>query len=325
LVNKIPKNRRLVRTSPIAKFKAVKNKEELACMREANLIDSVALIEYLCWLEENVTKQKITEVSGAAYLDNLRGQLKTNRGLSFPSISSSGPNGAVIHYRPAPETDRPITTGDVYLIDSGGHYMCGTTDVTRTVHFGTPSDEIKRNFTLVLKGHINLNNTIFPSGLNGSRLDAITRQALWREGLDYAHGTGHGVGCLLSVHEFPYGISGARLRANEFGLTEGMIVTIEPGYYKDGEYGLRVENVVEVIKANTPNRFRDNDFLTFEPITFVPIQSKMILPELLSVQEVKWLNDYNKKCFDLVSPLCNDFGKKHVAEWLKKQCDPIKP
>merc|ERR1712241_1041883 len=205
-------------------------------------------------------------------------------GLSFDTISSVGPNAAIIHYKATPETSRALTTEEIYLVDSGGQYKDGTTDVTRTMHFGTPKTFEKECFTRVLKGQIRLGRTIFPAKLKGQCLDSLARLALWEVGLDYGHGTGHGVGSYLNVHEGPMGISW-RPYPDDPGLQEGMILSNEPGYYMDNNFGIRIENLVRIVKAKTlygATHSPSKEFLTFENLTVVPIQVKLILPHLLT-------------------------------------------
>lgn len=201
--------------------------------------------------------------------------------------------------------------------------MAGTTDVTRTVHLSaTPTAEQRENSTRVLKGHLALARLIFPANINGSSVDCLARAALWSQGLDYNHGTGHGVGAFLNVHEGPCGISGTR-SGQEEGLKEGMVLTIEPGFYKAGEYGIRIENVFLVVKANTPHRFNDRDFLTFEAISLVPLQRALIDPRLLTEEEIAWINAYHAQCLEIVGAEMEAQGKPQLLRWLSRQCEPL--
>jgi Xaa-Pro aminopeptidase len=265
---------------------------------------------------------QVTEISGADELEGFRKQHENFVGLSFPSISGSGPNGAIIHYRPSPESDRSLSLDELYLIDSGAQYKDGTTDVTRTLHFGNPTDMEKECFTRVLKGMIGLSSAVFPDKIQGHRLDTIARKALWDVGLDYAHGTGHGVGSFLNVHEGPMGISW-RVYPNDTGLEEGMILSDEPGYYEDGKFGIRIESLVKIIKAEPKYAATGKKFLTFDQITLVPIQTKLILPTLLTDQETDWLNNYHQTCRDRVGALLKEMGKVEALDWLIKETQPI--
>ena len=241
-------------------------------------------------------------------------ELSDFMGLSFDTISSTGPNGAIIHYKPLPESCSMIDVNQMYLCDSGGQYKDGTTDVTRTLHFGTPSEHEKECFTRVLKGHIQLDMAVFPHGTSGYILDVLARGGLWKSGLDYQHGTGHGVGHFLNVHEGPQSIS-PRIGSNETPLIPGMTVTNEPGYYEDGNFGIRIENIMVVKNASTSFRFGDKDYYGFEHITWVPIQTKLIKKELLTNEEVEWVNKYHSDVYDKISPYLNGDD----LNWLKKE------
>lgn len=318
----IPKDQCIFSPSPVAKLKCVKNSAEIEGMRQAQIQDAVALCEFMMWLEHEVPRGAVTEIVAADKAQELRSQQKDFISLSFDTISSIGPNGAIIHYKPKPETDVPVTTDQVYLIDSGAQYRCGTTDTTRTVHLGTPSKHEQECFTRVLKGHINLSTVVFPSGTKGHSLDTLARTALWDVGLDYPHGTGHGVGAFLNVHEGPCGIS-ARMSLTDIPLEEGMILSDEPGYYEDGKFGIRIENCVLVTKAETKHRYRNKQFLTFEPITLVPIQTKMIDPNLLTEDEISWLNSYHANIRTVVGEELKAQGKTEVYHWLLKNTESL--
>lgn len=320
LTSLVPKERRVSGLSPIQMLKAIKNETELQGMRNAQLRDSCALCEYLAWLEREVPKGNLTEITAADKLEALRREQVDYVSLSFATISSSGPNGAIIHYSPTAETDRKLSLDELYLCDSGGQYKDGTTDVTRTVHFSTPTDKQKEAFTYVLKGHIALCSVVFPSKLQGARIEALARAPLWSVGLDYKHGTGHGVGAFLNVHEGPQGIN---QRWADEGLHAGMVVTDEPGFYEDGEFGIRIENVVIVKNADTKYNFGGGSYLTFEPITLVPIQNKMVLPELLTQDEIEWLNKYHATCLEKVGELLRQQDKIDVLRWLEKETQPL--
>lgn len=320
LTNAIPKDRRHEQASPVAEMKAVKNAVEIEGMRRAHIKDAVTLCEYFSWLEKEVPKGTVTEVSGAEKLEEIKRGQEDYISLSFDTISSTGEHGAVIHYKPTEETDRKLSTEEMYLCDSGAQYKDGTTDVTRTMHFGTPTDYEKECFTRVLKGYINLNTVIFPNGVKGHMLDTLARTALWDVGLDYLHGTGHGVGSFLNVHEGPCGIS-PKVSLADVPLEEGMILSDEPGYYEDGKFGCRVENLVLVTKAETTYNFKKKGYLTFEPITLVPIQMKMVDPKLLTEKEMNWINDYHSKCRDIVGNELKKQGKTAAYEWLMRETE----
>uniref|UniRef100_A0A8C0ET07 Xaa-Pro aminopeptidase 1 n=1 Tax=Bubo bubo TaxID=30461 RepID=A0A8C0ET07_BUBBB len=304
LTEAIPKAYRyLTPYTPICIAKAVKNASETEGMRRAHIKDAVALCELFNWLEKEVVQQK----------DFVE--------LSFATISSTGPNGAIIHYKPVPETNRTLSVNEIYLLDSGAQYKDGTTDVTRTMHFGTPSAYEKECFTYVLKGHIAVSAAIFPNGTKGHLLDSFARSALWDCGLDYLHGTGHGVGSFLNVHEGPCGIS-YKTFADE-PLEAGMIVSDEPGYYEDGSFGIRIENVVLVIPAETKYNFKNRGSLTFEPLTLVPIQTKMIDVNLLTQKECNWVNDYHQKCREVIGAELERQGRHEALRWLVQETEPL--
>lgn len=318
----IPKNHRTpIPYTPLCLAKAVKNPTEVQGMRMAHIKDAVALCELFAWLEKEIPKGTVTEISAADKAEEYRSQQKDFVGLSFPTISSVGPNAAIIHYRPLPETNRTLTVNEVYLIDSGAQYIDGTTDVTRTMHFGTPSTFEKECFTYVLKGHIAVSAAVFPNGTKGHLLDSFARAALWDSGLDYLHGTGHGVGCFLNVHEGPCGIS-YKTFADE-PLEAGMIVSDEPGYYEDGSFGIRVENVVLVVPAKPKYNYRNRGSLTFEPLTLVPIQVKMMNTDLLTQKERDWVNDYHRKCREVIGAELERQGRKEALQWLIRETQPI--
>lgn len=322
IVNAIPKMRRLIQASPIALLKAVKNESEIQGMRNAHIKDAVTLCEFFSYLEKNVPLGNVTEVSAANKLESIKSFQDDFVSLSFATISSSGPNGAIIHYKPSLESDRLLSTNEIYLCDSGAQYLDGTTDVTRTVHFGTPSQYEKECFTRVLKGHIQLCSAVFPNGVKGHFIDCLARTALWDVGLDYLHGTGHGVGAFLNVHEGPCGIH-LRTSAHEVPLQENMILSDEPGYYEDGKFGCRIENVVIVVKAETKYNFMNKGYLTFEPITLFPIQLKMIEASLLTQKEVEWLNNYHTLCREIVGVELQKQGKQDAYTYLMREAQLI--
>ncbi|RXW19463.1 hypothetical protein EST38_g6388 [Candolleomyces aberdarensis] len=307
--------------SPVADLKAIKNATELEGFRQSHIRDGAALARYFAWLEEALNDGKeVNEWQGAEVLENYRKELALFKGLSFTTISSTGPNGAIIHYSPDPKDCAIIKKEQIYLCDSGAQFLDGTTDVTRTWHFGTPKPEEIRAFTRVLQGHISIDTAIFPTGTTGFVIDSFARRALWQDGLDYRHGTGHGVGHFLNVHEGPQGI-GVRIILNNTPLKPGMTVSNEPGYYEDGQYGIRIENIVLVKEAETPNNFGQKGYLGFEHVTLCPIQTKLVDVSLLTEQEKKWTNDYHKEIWEKVSPLLKNDTR--ALEWLKRECEPI--
>ncbi|XP_069973285.1 xaa-Pro aminopeptidase 1 [Penaeus vannamei] len=318
----VPKEKRLIKLSPVAVMKAIKNETEIKGMEECHIRDAAALCLYFSWLEREAAKGTQTEISAADQLQKFREEQENLVGLSFSTISSVGPNAAVIHYSPAPETDRKITTDEVYLCDSGGQYKDGTTDVTRTLHFGTPDQFLRECFTRVLKGQIAMASCIFPTKIKGNCLDTLARKALWDVGLDYGHGTGHGIGMYLNVHEGPMGVSW-RSYPDDPGLQEGMFLSDEPGYYEDGKFGIRIENIVRIVKAETPYNHRDRGFLTFKTVTLVPIQTKLVDPTMLTRQEIDWLNRYHAECRDKVGKLLLQQGHKEAYDWLVRETQPI--
>ncbi len=278
--------------------KARKSAAELDGCRAAHRRDGAALVGFLAWLAETAPNGGVTEMSAADELESRRRGDNRFMGSSFTTISGFGPNGAIVHYRVSPETDRELEPGSLYLVDSGAQYLDGTTDVTRTVAIGRPSDEMRRNFTLVLKGHIALATARFPAGTTGSQLDLLGRRALWDQGLDYDHGTGHGVGSYLGVHEGPHRISKTPSRV---ALEPGMVVSNEPGYYKSGEYGIRIENLITVVELE-PERDGAKAQLGFETLTLAPIDRNLIETVLLSDKELAWVDAYHRRVRDVLTP-----------------------
>ncbi|KAL6964795.1 Aminopeptidase P2 [Sarracenia purpurea var. burkii] len=301
----------ICRTSPISLAKAVKNQAELDGMRNSHLRDAAAIAQFWVWLEEEIQKGKVlTEVEVADKLLEYRSKQAGFLDTSFDTISASDANGAIIHYRPEPDSCSIVDAKTFFLLDSGAQYIDGTTDITRTVHFGEPSARQKECFTRVLQGHIALDQAVFPENTPGFVLDAFARSFLWKIGLDYRHGTGHGVGAALNVHEGPQSIS-FRF-GNMTPLQIGMVVSNEPGYYEDHAFGIRIENLLYVKEINTPNRFGGIGYMGFEKLTFVPIQAKLVDLSLLSVAEVDWLNNYHSQVWEKVSPLLDGSAR----QWL---------
>lgn len=301
--------------------KAIKNPVEQAGHRAAQARDGAALSRFLHWLSVEGPKGELTEIAAAERLHQLRRETGDLRDLSFDTISGSGPNGAVVHYRVSEETNRTLAPNSVYLVDSGGQYPDGTTDVTRTVWIGpdTAPAEVRDRFTRVLKGHIALARAVFPKGTAGHQLDALARFHLWQAGVDYAHGTGHGVGSFLSVHEGPQRIGKAAGGQGGTGqdLLPGMILSNEPGYYKTGEYGIRIENLQLVEPREIAGA--EGDYFGFETLTFAPIDRALIEPALLDADERAWWNAYHARILEVVGPRLDGAARS----WLAEQCAPL--
>ncbi|MBS0224377.1 MAG: aminopeptidase P family protein [Proteobacteria bacterium] len=282
---------------PVALPKACKNSVELEGVRVAHRRDGAAVSRFLAWLARESGSGRLREIEVSDRLQQMRQETGKLRDLSFDTISGAGPNGAIVHYHASPSTERTLETGSLYLVDSGGQYRDGTTDITRTVGIGTPSVEMRDRFTRVLKGHIALAMARFPAGTTGSQLDSLARYALWQVGLDYDHGTGHGVGAYLAVHEGPQRISKA---ANDVALQPGMIVSDEPGYYKAGAYGIRIENLLAVREARIEGA--DRRYFEFETLTLAPIDLNCVEPALLTEPERTWLNAYHRRVRETIAP-----------------------
>ncbi len=292
---------------PIHSLKAIKSKNEIQNMKTAHIYDGSAVTKCLFWLKKNFYKKTITEISASEKLHRLRKKNKRFKFLSFPTISGSGPNGAIIHYKATKKTNRKLQRGDIYLVDSGAQYEFGTTDVTRTISLGNNDERIKNIFTRVLKGHIAVADFKLKDKTSGSKIDISARKYLKQIGLDYAHGTGHGVGYFLNVHEGPHAIS----KNNKIKFQEGMIVSNEPGYYEKDKFGIRIENLIYVKKVKNKKYF--------ENLTMAPIDKDLIDHESLSKNEKKWLNNYHKKVFYNIK---NTMNKTEIIE-LKKACSAI--
>jgi Xaa-Pro aminopeptidase len=301
---------------PCALPKAVKNDVEIKGIRAAHLRDATALCRFLAWLDRTALARPLNEMEAADHLAALRANVDGQRGLSFPTISAAGPNGAVVHYRATPATNKTLEAGDLYLVDSGGQYLDGTTDVTRTVPIGEPSETMCERFTAVLKGHIALATARFPKGTSGSQIDAFARRPLWDLGIDFDHGTGHGVGAYLSVHEGPQRISKL---PNRVGLEAGMVISNEPGYYRPGAFGIRTENLVLVVPSDSGGR-DEHPMFEFETLTLAPIDRRLIFADMLSKADIEWLDAYHLRVNQEVSPLVD----AETAEWLARATAPLK-
>ncbi len=291
------------------KGRSIKNDSEIEATKTAHIRDGAALCKFLSWLNRSVNNNKLTEISIAEKLEVFRKENKNFYSLSFDTIAGWNKNGAVIHYRADERSNSEIKGTGILLLDSGAQYLDGTTDVTRTISFGAPTKEQKRNFTLVLKGHIALAKQKFLKGTSGANLDILARKFLWSEGLDYKHGTGHGVGFFLNVHEGPHAIN----KVNRTPLEPGMIISNEPGYYKEKEYGIRIENLVLVKKS------KEKGFYEFETLTKAPIDKNLIDKTLLEQNEIDWLNNYHNDVYNKVAPLLSETEKA----WLKKATSKI--
>jgi len=309
----------LAKRDPAVLPKAVKNQVEIDGHRAAQARDGAALSRFLHWLSIEAPNGRVDELIAAARLQQFRQECGDLRDLSFDTISGAGPNGAIVHYRVTEETNRPLERDSLYLVDSGGQYPDGTTDVTRTVAIGTPTAEMRDRFTRVLQGHIAVGRARFPEGTRGSQLDSFARQFLWSVGLDYAHGTGHGVGSFLAVHEGPQRIApvGSGQAGGDEPLKAGMILSNEPGYYKTGEYGIRVENLVLVVPVEAEGA--EKKLLGFETLTFAPIDRNLIAVEMLSPAERQWVDDYHKQVLEIVDPQLDGEAKA----WLEESCAPL--
>jgi Xaa-Pro aminopeptidase len=303
--------------------KGVKNAAELEGMKEAHLRDGVALTKLFCMLEREISsgRKTMTECDIDERLTALRAAQSGFVEPSFPTIAGAGPNGAIIHYRPMKDTCRTVDANTLLLLDSGGQYDCGTTDVTRTMHMGTPSDHQRACFTAVLKGHIALDIARWPEGTPGCALDTLTRLPLWKMGLNYRHGTGHGVGAALNVHEGPQSIS-ARF-GNTQALLPDMICSNEPGYYEDGAFGIRIENLFRIVEAPTPFRFAGQSYYTCSRLTMVPLQKKMIVKESLSKEEIEWVDSYHAEVLAEIGPRLEKDGTDDEIAWLREACAPM--
>ena len=316
IYNALPKSSILIEgISPANHLKSIKNEAEIKGFRNAVLKDGIAMTKFYFWLEKRLKAgEKVTELSAAAKLTALRSEQPQYVMDSFASISSYGPHGAVVHYSPTPETDTELKTDSLYLLDSGAQYLDGTTDITRTIALcDEPSEQMKKDFTRALKGTIGIAKCKFPAGIRGCLIDAFARKALWDAGINYLHGTCHGIGHCLNVHEGPQSI---RMEENPVILEPGMVMSDEPAMYRPGEYGIRTENMI-LIREDSETEF--GKFLGFETLTLCYIDTKLVIPSMLSVREHAWLNKYHQMVYDLVSPHLNEEEKA----WLKEKTAEI--
>jgi len=305
----------ILKDDPCTLPKACKNDTEIQGMKNCHIRDATAVCNFLAWLDDKIDEGNLpNEAALSDKIDSLRAELDLFKGISFGTISAAGENAALPHYSHRGKTTPvSLTMDSVYLVDSGGQYLDGTTDITRTVAVGMPSDVIKKASTLVLKGHISLSSARFPEGIAGQSLDTFARQHLWQEGLDYDHGTGHGVGCYLNVHEGPHSIGKG---ANKVPLKEGMVVSNEPGYYKEGEFGIRSENLIFVKKIKDADC---KNLLGFENLTYVPFDTRLLDMSLLIESEIAWINQYHSEVLNKVGPHLEG----SALEWLKKAVQAV--
>jgi len=299
---------------PVTAMKAIKNATEIAGAHAAQARDGAAMARFLAWFDREAPRGALTEIAAVEALETFRRDSGLLKDISFPTISGAGPNGAIVHYRVTSKSNRPIKPGELFLIDSGGQYEDGTTDITRTVAVGTPTAEMRTRFTQVLSGHIAIARAVFPDGISGAQLDTLARQFLWQAGVDFDHGTGHGVGSYLSVHEGPARIS----KLGTVPLKRGMILSNEPGYYKEGAFGIRIENLVLVVEA-PPIPGAERPINAFETITLAPIDRRLIDVGLMTADEMAWLDSYHARVAETVAPLVD----KDTANWLAEATRPL--
>jgi len=302
-------------TDPCVLPKACKNPVEIAGAQAAQLRDGAAMVRFLAWLDKTAPQGGLTEIDVVRALEGFRRDTNALRDISFETICGAGPNGAIVHYRVTEKTNRPVQQGELLLVDSGGQYVDGTTDITRTIAIGPPGDEERRCYTRVLQGMIAISRLRFPKGVGGQHLDALARAPLWLAGQDYDHGTGHGVGSYLSVHEGPQGIS----RRSEVVLEAGMILSNEPGYYREGAFGIRIENLIVVTKAEPVPGGDARDMHAFQTLTHVPLDRRLIDTGLLSQQERDWIDRYHADTLSVLAPRLD----QATTDWLAQACAPL--
>lgn len=314
--NDLPKTEIVEGESPVKRMKTIKNETEIAGFRSAMLKDGIAMTKFLCWLSGYIGKSEISELTEIAIdqkLTSLRAEQPLYRDISFDTIAGYGAHAAIVHYEATPETDIPLQPKGMLLLDSGAQYLDGTTDITRTIALGPLTEEEKKIYTLVLKGHIQIELCKFPSGASGTQIDILARKDMWREGLNYLHGTGHGVGTYLNVHEGPHQF---RMEWKPAPLVVGMTITDEPGIYLPDRCGARTENTLLIVPYKETEFGR---FLQFESLTLCPIDKSPIVREMMLPEEIQWLNDYHQRVFDALSPHLNP----DEVEWLRKACEAI--
>jgi Xaa-Pro aminopeptidase len=303
-------------SDPVVPMKAVKNAAEIAGARAAQLRDGVAVTRFLCWFDREASHGRLTEIGAVEALESFRRDTGALKDVSFPTIAGAGPDGAIVHYRVTRKSNRRIAPDQLFLVDSGGQYEDGTTDITRTIAVGKPAVDMRKAFTLVLKGHIAIARAVFPDGTSGAQLDTLARQFLWREGLDFDHGTGHGVGSYLSVHEGPARIA----KLGTAPLRRGMILSNEPGYYRAGAYGIRIENLVLVTEAKAAAS-AEKPLNAFETLTLAPIDARLVDVPLMTADEIAWFDAYHARVRDAIAPLLD----AQTREWLIAATAPLAP
>ncbi|WP_277465770.1 aminopeptidase P family protein [Parabacteroides sp. PF5-6] len=310
LYHAIPKECRIIEDiTPANHLKSIKNETEIQGFRNVMVKDGIAMTRFFIWLEQQMAAgERVTELSAAEKLTALRAEQPQYLMDSFGAISSYGAHGAIVHYTPTPESDIPLLPDSLYLLDSGGQYMDGTTDITRTIALGEPTEQMRKDFTRTLKGMIGIAKCKFPAGIRGCLIDVFARKALWDAGIQYLHGTCHGVGHCLNVHEGPQSI---RMEENPVILREGMVMSDEPAMYRTGEYGIRTENIILIIEDSETQWGK---FLTFETLTLCPIDTRLVIPEMLSTREHAWLNKYHQMVYDRLSPHLNEEEKAWLRE-----------
>ncbi|MEA1896415.1 MAG: aminopeptidase P family protein [Bacteroidota bacterium] len=313
LYNSIPEDCTIVEGISIPTLnKSIKSGKEIAHVKNAMIRDGVALTKFYYWLENNLASGELSEISVSEKLEEFRAEQDYFMGASFATIAGYMEHGAIVHYEATTETDTTFATKGIFLLDSGGQYLDGTTDITRTISLGNPTDKQKKDFTLVLKGTIQLAMCVFPEGTRGYQIEVLARKALWNHGLNYGHGTGHGVGYFLNVHEGPQNIGSSASGSNDIALQPGMLISDEPGLYREGEYGIRTENLI-VVKEVQETEF--GKFLGFETLSLCYIDQKLIDADILEIEEINWLNNYHKKVYGALSP----FLDEDIRDWLREK------
>uniref|UniRef100_A0A0A9WMZ8 Xaa-Pro aminopeptidase 1 n=1 Tax=Lygus hesperus TaxID=30085 RepID=A0A0A9WMZ8_LYGHE len=321
IYNMIPESKKYLEQNPVELMKCVKNQKEVKGMEQAHIKDGVALVQFLFWLEDEITRRGVTELEAAEKLDSFREMEYGYMGRSFPTVSASGQHSAILNYIPTPESSHVIAKEEIYLLDSGAQYIDGTTDISRTFLFSEPTDFMIDCYTRVLKGLIAVSTQIFPKGTPGRALDTLARKALWDVGLNYRHGSGHGIGCFLYAHESPVGISWKQF-PEEMGLVANMFVTIEPGFYSEEEFGIRIENVLKTVDADPKYNMNDS-FITFETVTLCPIQTKLLDLTALTESELKALNRYHTRVRETLTPPLVERHLTVEIDWLNNSTKPF--
>ncbi|XP_053329883.1 xaa-Pro aminopeptidase 2 [Spea bombifrons] len=315
----IPKDKLVAEEySPVMRTKSVKTQKEQELLKNCHIRDAVAVIQYLIWLEKNVPKGTVNEDNGSRYVDWLREKQAYFKGPSFATISAGGLNAALPHYRATNETNRLLSVNEMYLVDSGGQYLDGTTDITRTVHWGNPTELEKEAYTRVLIGNIELTKLIFPPRTSGRVIETFARRALWEVGLNFGHGTGHGIGNFFSVHEWPVGF-----QSSNIAFTKGMFTSIEPGYYHDGHFGIRIEDIALVVEAQTKHTFGGEKYLTFETVSLVPYDRNLIDTSIMTEPQISYVDKHYEKIRNVVGQELKNQKLQEEYDWLVKNTKPL--